>query len=156
MSAIKQVGEYWVDDKNNKWEVAKFPKEIAKANSYSLIDCFECVNCNNCVMCNGCVDCEMCYYCEECSVCGFCKYCRKLCMCSHCQYCIGGINNMYCSSCNYCYNCNECVDCTSCWNVVNGNALLFETWDKKGKSNDKSKRSSASTDASNEHLGENE
>lgn len=109
MSAIKKVGDYWVDGKNNKWEVAKFPKEVAQANSYTLINCFECVNCYNCK------ECVNCYNCEECVDCIGCINCEN---CSSCHACV------FCRNCICCFGCYDCVDCYECIGISSYKGVL--------------------------------
>ena len=50
-------GDYYIDASGNRWSVAKFTFEEARAAS---LESAGCVRCTDCVGCRGCADCTGC------------------------------------------------------------------------------------------------
>ena len=73
--AIERKGNYWVDNRNNKWNVVLYSEAKAFECSATLIACTSCTNCRDCSDCNycdGCYKCNNCNYCNSCNTC--CAY----------------------------------------------------------------------------------
>lgn len=80
---MKKIGNYWVDNHNNKWNYSQYSKLHAKKLSETLNNC---VNCTNCFYCSECSECSRCSGCSKCSMCFDCSNCS---MCSGCSRCSG-------------------------------------------------------------------
>lgn len=104
---IVQKGDYWVDEKNNQWEVKKYTKEEAEYESDSLINCHNCINCKNCQDCYNCINCEHCHNCVNCKGCTGCFQCETV------------VDSMFCLESKYCFNCLSCVNCIDCHYCTN-------------------------------------
>ena len=105
MSILKIVGNYYVDENNNKWNKSCYTKEEATMWSKALINCYDCKNCNGCYDCSGCRDCNGCHACHNCNNCNYCNCCNYCRDCSDCNYCHDCLD---CSDCSYCSNCRDC------------------------------------------------
>lgn len=112
---IRIEGSYFIDENNNKWDIAKYSKRDAIRLSTTLFCCTGCKNCRDCFSCSYCTDCASCSGCSgcvNCSSCFYCTYCTDCVNCSHCFNCRDCYRCLYCSSCSKCIDCSYCRYCS--------------------------------------------
>ena len=105
---LKKIGNFMVDENDNKWSLARYNKDQIKRyakKSKSNLGCINCVNCTDCV---DCIDCRNCVNCTDCTGCDDCERCHN---CKSCDECTGCYS---CNNCDDCNNCNTCTDCECC------------------------------------------
>lgn len=74
---MKRVGDWWIDENNNKWDTRFYTEDEAENCSNTLTDCVSCVNCAYCVECAECTDCQDCISCWNCTDCQNCVSCSN-------------------------------------------------------------------------------
>jgi hypothetical protein len=106
---------FYVDDRNNKWDMKLYSEKEAIEYSKSLINCDGCLNCKNCFDCLDCVNCIGCNNCIECRDCLDCVNCTSCILSTYCDGCHGCEE---CKDCKGCLKCKNCNNCNGCWNLL--------------------------------------
>lgn len=90
---MKRVGNWWIDENNNKWNAHLYTKNDAENYSKTLINCINCDSCDNCQNCVRCQNCDNCVDCVDCQNCVNCDSCDNCQNCVNCDNCNGYVAN---------------------------------------------------------------